>query len=835
MSKENRSSRDKQKGYQADSREGDSVGEDSLNLNGDSGPALRAPAHLDGGINGQTSNGLAHSNGLSHAAVSPLAPETVYVTRARQPQAAQEDGDPILSALMQAAWQRKWTIMVCVVAGLVAGLVYLSRAENEYRSTATIYMDQAQPKLLGDSYGTLASEQSMATQVQLLTSTSMLRRALDIPTMSQADLVMAQDNPAAYLRSRLKIDIAGDAEDILYVSMQSASAQDNAIAVNALVQAFAEYHNERRRSTAAEVLKVLRNESNRLNNELDELEGERLAFQQENASSVIRTSDGNTVNSGKLRRLSETLTEAELRHLNARLAYLTAVEIGEDHQRLRVVAASDPVFAGIDFEQLINDTEEFVDPNEVALATLTVQRIALMEAKGVGIQHPTIIQLDQDIAMLKEQIRMTGGPAQEAQPSQRPQSFPEVYREMLRQRLTSAAAAEQEYRELYEAERKEAVALNSVYAQFENIERQVQRASRQLEIIDERMRELNLNDDYDVIDVTVLEPAVAGFLPVSPNRSKTMGMALVMSLMLGCGLAYLQEMMDDRLRSGEEISTLLKQPILGAVPSMEETALSEAGQTVDLKPQSIVAEAFRTIRTAIHFNPTGMRAQVLMITSPSPGDGKSTIASNLAIAFASSGKRTLLIDADCRKPRQHRIFELEPERGLSSLLTESPQNGKPLDSPLVETSIKNLHLMPCGPIPDSPAEILNRRRFAKVIDKLREHYDHIIIDTPPTIPVSDSRIIACQADGYVLVLRAGRSGRKLAKHASDLLGSVGARPMGLVINGVTGAWGSYSYYSRYGYHQYGYGEYREEQPRKPKKLGRGQKPVAEDLKVEELV
>ena len=289
-------------------------------------------------------------------------------------------------------------------------------------------------------------------------------------------------------------------------------------------------------------------------------------------------------------------------------------------------------------------------------------------------------------------------------------------------------------------------------------------------------------------------------------------MSLALSLALGCGLAYLQEMLDDRWRNGEEISTVLRLPILGVVPEMPEKDPVACAQMLDRLPQSVVAESFRTVRTAIHFSPAGVSAKVIMVTSPSPGEGKSTIASNLAIAVAQAGKRTLLIDCDLRKPRQHRFFEISNKRGLTSLLTEKRDKGDRLESPIVKTGIEHLDVLPCGPIPASPAELLNGKRFDKLIHQLRGHYDQIIIDTPPTVPVSDSRIISASADGFVMILRAGKSRRKMAKHAVDLLASIGARPVGIVINGVTNSWGSYSYYSRYGFYQYGYGEYRDDDP-----------------------
>lgn len=774
----------------------------SLPHNGENAPTLRAP-HLPASTNGYPSG----PNGQDTLAVGGVGRIPVYNTNGSA--IPEDDDEPVFGNLLQIGWQRKWTILSCVVLGVLVGIIYLSRATPIYQSTAVVFMDQAQPKFLSDSYaGTLGTQPSMIAQAQVLTSTSMLNRAMELPSMKQADGVWESSNPLGYLRSNLSVAF-GDSEEILMVSMQSPNAQDNAVVVNTLVQAYAEYHSDRRRNTAAEVLKVLQNEKLRLNGELDELGEQRIAFQKENGTAALRNAGGDSIFSGRLGRLADTLAEAELRTLNARLAYDAAIGVADDAEALRVVAAASDMDA--------SSESDAAPPEARFIAQLELERYRLTEVSNLGSEHNLVAAIDAQIEAL-EALMQANGQEQNSSPG----NYSEFFVRLLKQRLDSSVAAEAEYRKLYEAQEAESIAINSVYAEFANLKTRAERADRQLQIVDERIRELNLNDDYDVIDVSILEPAMAAAFPVSPQRSKTLAMALIMSLMLGCGLAFLQEMMDDRLRSGEEISSLLHMPILGVVPSMTEKAFAICGQIVDLKPQSTIAEAFRTVRTAIHFNPRGSDAQVVMITSPSPGDGKSTVASNLAIAMAQSGKRTLLVDADCRKPRQHRIFGLEAERGFSSLLNEKHVEGKRIESPIVKTSVRHLDLLPCGPLPSSPSEMLNSRRFNKLISQLREHYDHVIIDTPPTVPVSDSRIISASVDGYVLVLRAGKSGRKMAKHAAELLSSVGASPLGLVINGVTNAWGSYSYYSRYGYYQYGYGAYREEESLKPRKLGFGE-------------
>jgi capsular exopolysaccharide synthesis family protein len=243
-------------------------------------------------------------------------------------------------------------------------------------------------------------------------------------------------------------------------------------------------------------------------------------------------------------------------------------------------------------------------------------------------------------------------------------------------------------------------------------------------------------------------------------------------------------------------------PVLGVVPQMAgKPAVQLRGQEVHLHPRSNTAEAYRTIRTAIYFGVADPKNKTLLITSPSPGDGKSTLASNLAIAIAQSGRRVLLIDGDMRKPVQHRIFDLKDELGLSSILL---QEARP-EQAIQRTAIETLDILPCGPLPPNPSEILNSQAFLDLINALCVKYDQVVIDSPPVEPVTDARILAASCDTCVLVLRAEKSTRRLSAHARDALMGVGGNLLGVIVNAVPRGQAGYSYYSGYGYYSYGYG------------------------------
>jgi capsular exopolysaccharide synthesis family protein len=268
----------------------------------------------------------------------------------------------------------------------------------------------------------------------------------------------------------------------------------------------------------------------------------------------------------------------------------------------------------------------------------------------------------------------------------------------------------------------------------------------------------------------------------------------VLGLIFGLGLACVRDWLDPRLRTAEEIKAVLGMPILGMVPRMPENlAPAVRGQKLLLDPSSEAAEAYRALRTAIKFGVPDGRSKTILITSPSSGDGKTTVASNLAIALAQVGKRVLLLDCDLRHPRQHETFGIENHSGLADVLAHDLTTAEVAH----KTVVPNLEIIPAGPTPENPADLLNTPRFIEIIEELTDRYDHVIVDTPPVMAVTDARIVAASCDVSVLVLRADRADRKLSEMARDGLISVGANVIGLVMNYVAPGAGVYAGDSSY--------------------------------------
>ena len=210
-------------------------------------------------------------------------------------------------------------------------------------------------------------------------------------------------------------------------------------------------------------------------------------------------------------------------------------------------------------------------------------------------------------------------------------------------------------------------------------------------------------------------------------------------------------------------------------------------------PQSLVAEAYRVLRTNLQFSSVDKPLKKIMITSSVPQEGKSLVIGNLAISIASTGKKTLLVDADLRRPKQHKNFLLENHIGLSNLLAEN----LPLDKVLHTTKVDTLHVITSGPVPPNPAEMLGSDRMYKFIEEVSSIYDTILFDTPPVNSVADASILSPRMDGIILVIEAGSTEREASIIAKQQLEKVNARILGVVLNKVQQKGGSYYYYYYY--------------------------------------
>lgn len=293
----------------------------------------------------------------------------------------------------------------------------------------------------------------------------------------------------------------------------------------------------------------------------------------------------------------------------------------------------------------------------------------------------------------------------------------------------------------------------------------------------------------------LISAAAVPTAPFSPTPLRNAVVALVVGLLLGVGLAFLFETLDDRVRSKVDLERVTGWSVVGLIPSIDWRDAKRPRLISLEEPKSPAAEAYRTLRTSIQFLGLERPLQVIQVTSASASDGKSTTLSNLGVALARAGNRVIMVDCDLRRPRLGEFFGISSDVGLTSVLLGEAELADAIKPVAIE---RRLAILPSGPPPPNPSELLALRKTVDLFTALREECDVLLVDSPPVLPVTDAVVLAGQVDGVLVVCNAAKTRSREIQRASELLNQVNAPVIGTVVNGVDTE-GGYGYYYGYTY------------------------------------
>ena len=294
--------------------------------------------------------------------------------------------------------------------------------------------------------------------------------------------------------------------------------------------------------------------------------------------------------------------------------------------------------------------------------------------------------------------------------------------------------------------------------------------------------------------LTVIEPAQLPTRPVSPNVTMNVLLAAAVGFALALGAALLLEYIDDTIKSSDDLNLALGLTTLGSVNRIDGKAYRDKLITSH-DPFSPVSESYRMLRTNLQFMTIDQTVQSMMITSPNPGEGKSVTAANLGVIMAQANLKTIIVDADLRRPTLHKAFQVSNLEGLTDLL-RSPK--AIVSDQLQDTGLEHLQVITSGPLPPNPSEMLSSQRMIDLLQDLKEMADVVIFDSPPVLAVTDAAVLSSRVDGVILVTQAKRTRRNAAKQAIERLEHVGGKVLGCVLNQVAsrGEYSHYAYYTR---------------------------------------
>ena len=342
-------------------------------------------------------------------------------------------------------------------------------------------------------------------------------------------------------------------------------------------------------------------------------------------------------------------------------------------------------------------------------------------------------------------------------------------------------------------------------AQIELLERDVKRLGNMNDVLLNQIAAIDLQQNGQDVRVTVTEEPVVTESPVSPRLGRTGLCTLLGSFIVALTLVTLLDTLDDRFRSLDELQSRLGIAVLSTIPQLPTL---EASNVESLPcyaaPKASESESFRTLRTALML--THQEARQIVITSAEPGDGKSTVVANLAVCFAQADKRTLLIDADMRRPGLTNMMKMRGMRGLSEVLRGSGEVGRMATSQINTTALPRLDILPSGPCPADPAELLTGSRFSQLLAWAETVYDQVLIDSPPTLAAVDAAVMGRVVDGVIVLVQPAKNRRRAVMRAIERLAIMGIPVLGLVVNRADSKedHAYYDYDYGYGYH-YDYG------------------------------
>jgi polysaccharide biosynthesis transport protein len=695
--------------------------------------------------------------------------------------------------------KHQWLILSFLIAVVTIVSIATFRMQPVYDATARIEIDRENSNILPfqgeDSYDYFMDlDTYIETQSKILTSETLALqtiRSLNLagPSSSGASDVIATGNLAnhkspselgAFLGS-LSVKRVPNSR-LLDVSFESTDPRLAARVVNAHIENYIQQNFRSKYEAASRASTWLADQLNELKVKVEKSENARLAYERENQ--IWQLDDKQNITTQRLGELSKELTDAQTERMKKEALYDFA-KSGNADAVLQVHDDSvlqDLLKKRADASALYSDALNQYGPN--------FPKVQRLQAQVKEIDH--LIDTEQ-----KNVIAQIGSDYKAAS-----------QREVL---LTQAL----------DKQKAEANQMAERLVQYNILKREAETNKTLYDGLLTKLKEADIAVGLKSSNIRIVDPAMIPSTPSRPAKSRNMAFSFLVGLVGGIGLALLREYLDNTVKTPDDVETLSRLPSLAVVPSFSDmngngkrprllvSATSNGHEKrIELVaqhlPKSQTSEAFRALRTALLLSQAGHPPQVILVTSALPREGKTTAAANLAVTLAQLGDRTLLIDADLRKPGIGRILNLAEGKyaGLSSYLAGASS----LDLVTVpHPAIPNLAAIPTGPLPPNPADLLSSHKLADAIAELRSRYKFIVIDSPPIMAATDAVILSVQADGVLLVVRSGETPKEAFTRARDLLTGVNCHLLGVVLNAVDSSSPDYYYSYRYYPYSYGYG------------------------------
>jgi succinoglycan biosynthesis transport protein ExoP len=746
----------------------------------------------------QPANGDSSRNGLGANGFSGNPGPRIYPELLSQESA--------LGEYIRVLVKRKWTVLACLVTifSVVAiaslkmtpvyeasGSIAINKPDSglvNFNNSPTFSVDYYDPTELETEVKILQSDLLALQVVKELAldrrpefggKTAPLPSSLDLaPDPLQADSGRTSSLLSGF-RGSLRVNLSPNTH-IIEVHYRSANKELAANVVNTLMNTYTENNFKSRFDSTMQASDWLSKQLVDLQMKVETSQEKLVHYQKEHE--ILGIDEKQNITTQKLDELNKALTAAESDRMDKESVY-RLVQAGDTETIASAATALDAAGAGAQSAGLLDILRNKQADLKIQAAELNTQ---------FGPSYPKLAQLNNqmkeiDAQLLAETKKIAG---------------------KIRGQYMAALQREGMLRDALEKQKQEQNKLNESAIEYSLLKRDLDSNRQLYEGLLEKLKEAGVSAGLRSNNFRIVDMARVPTAPVEPNIPRNLAFAFMLGLTSGVGLAFLLEGLDSTVRTTEQAQMISGLPPLGMIPlgsrstregaNSKRLVIASSKEAVELitqvRPQSQMAESYRALRTSLLLSNLGAPPKVIMVTSALPQEGKTTTSINCAVVLAQKGIRVLLIDADLRRPSIHKTLGMGPRSGLSNVLTGSAT----LEQAITRSPIlPNLSVLPAGTPPPNPAELLASTNMRDVLDQLRGQYDHIVVDTPPTLSVTDAVVLSPRADAIVLVIRSGQTTKQALRRSRDILMQVNAKVSGVLLNAVDLSSPDYYYYYEY--------------------------------------
>ena len=680
-----------------------------------------------------------------------------------------------------------WAVLAIQALAITLAVVYTRRQPKIYQASASVQIEPRLPDLIGAGNevlhtGNVGTLDYYAQQKEVLGSYTLARQTVEQHRLyakllgdQPADRKLSDqiEDATKIVRGMISIQYPDD-NRIMYVTVRSTDAELAAEIANAHVATYVAYSKGLLSADTKNASGALATEFDEADKNLRDSDAALFQYQKDNDLLAVRLEERQNMVSSEITTYTAKLNETHARRL----------ELAAKLDRMRKAASEDVLTSPI---LILGENASF----DSLRAQYYAERNKFIELeKELGPKNPQYVMQKAKLddlyeALQSEAKRVLGG---------------------LEEQVQAIATTENSLRAEVDRATKESLELGPKVVAYNELVRKKKSAEDRYNILRAKLSTSELSShidrNFDASNVRPLDPALVPHTIVSPKLRTNVGVAMGLALFAGLALIFLIVFLDRSIKTTADAEQATGAPVLGVIPLLHESALDGDENLRDLyvhdKPASSVAECCRSLRTNILFSSADRALKTIVVSSANPREGKTTSVIYLGTTMAQSGQRVLLVDTDMRRPRLHVPMGISRQTGLSNLIV----GDKDYDEVIKQTQIPNLSLLPCGPLPPNPAELMMSHKFSTVLAELAKRFDRVILDSPPVQLVTDAVVLSKQVDGVILVVHADKTLREDIKGVARQIRHVGGPIFGVVVNAIDDSKSTY-YYGKYGaYYSY---------------------------------